>query len=120
MQKPETPLSRDWEQYMLDLESQIRYFRNPGLESTYHALNFQLNKMSEIIMEADINLDGNDKIFERFWKIATEVKQIAETVSWLKKEVFQDKTETQIKDSKEGKPIIEQLVSKKKNSNAKL
>lgn len=113
MLKPTTKITSDWASYVEDLESQLRMYQKPGLESTYHALNFQLNKMSEIIRDAEISLEGNDKIFERFWKIATEVKQIADTVSWLKKEVFDVKVDDQVTE-KEARPIMEKLVNRSK------
>lgn len=85
---PETP-----EQEIFRLRMELDYYRRDGMEGSYYALNYQLNKLNEIIREASITLTGKDKAFERFWLILTQIKEVHSSIAQLKMIVFGDKNE---------------------------
>lgn len=73
------------------LKKELSYYQKDGLEGSYYALNYQLNKLNDIIRTADISLTGKDKAFERFWIILTQIKDVHSSIQQLKTIIFEDK-----------------------------
>ena len=64
-----------------------RYTRD-GLEGLYHALNYQLNCLSDELRGNYVSLNTKtDKTFERIWKAMVDSKDVAQNMQWLKKEL---------------------------------
>lgn len=78
------------------LKKELSYYQKDGLEGSYYALNYQLNKLNDIIRNADISLTGKDKAFERFWLILTQIKEVHSSVQQLKTIIFGDKDKPKI------------------------
>lgn len=64
-----------------------RYTRD-GLDGLYHALNYQLNCLSDELRGNYVSFTTkNDKTFERIWKAMVDSKDVAQNMQWLKKEL---------------------------------
>jgi hypothetical protein len=92
------------------LRAELSYFKRDGLSGSLFALNYQLNKLNETILSADIKLDSNDKTFDRFWKIVTEIQKVHEAIDNLKNKLY-PKTAEEIKDQRDLN-VMEELTKK--------
>lgn len=94
------------------LEQELRYYRQDGLLQSYYALNYQLNRLNEVIMSANIDLSAPDKQFERFWKILTEIHLVHTSITNLKAmlEAGKDKEEDGKEEIPSSVPFIEKLI----------
>jgi hypothetical protein len=54
----------------------------------YNSLNYQLNKLSQDLREANISINhADDKKFERFMNAMVKSKEIAQNITWLRLEI---------------------------------
>jgi hypothetical protein len=71
-----------------ELEKEIEMYKSDGLQGLYHALNYQLSKLSEELNGEYVSFKSkNDKTFERVWKAMVDSKDVAQNLLWLKKEL---------------------------------
>jgi hypothetical protein len=85
-----------------ELEKELQAYKGDGLQGLYHALNYQLSKLSEELNGEYVSFKSkNDKTFERVWKAMVDSKDVAQNLLWLKKEL---KIVTEGKDKEEEKP----------------
>jgi hypothetical protein len=77
-----------WQAYAAYWRAEAEQFKKNGIEGSYYALNYQINELNNIIQSAKVSLRGDDKVFERFWKISTEIQKFHESISWLKATIF--------------------------------
>lgn len=81
---PEIRDANDPQEEIKKLREELSFFKKDGLEGSLFALNYQVNKINQVILETKITLSENDKQFERFWKILTEIGSIHEAILKLK------------------------------------
>lgn len=81
------------------LRKQLEFFQKDGLEGSLYALNYQLNKINEIILQANITLSGNDRQFERFWKFMTEIQSVHTSIVNLRNMLYPNKKNDEEKKS---------------------
>lgn len=94
------------------LTKELEYFRRDGLAGSLYALNYQLNKINEAILEANISLKGDDKQFERFWKFMTEIQEVHVTINNLQNMLFPKSAEEKEDSESNSVNIMEQLAFK--------
>jgi len=71
-----------------ELEKELEAYKGDGLQGLYHALNYQLSKLSEELNGEYVSFKSkNDKTFERVWKAMVDSKDVAQNLLWLKKEL---------------------------------
>lgn len=71
-----------------ELEKELETYKADGLQGLYHALNYQLVKLSEELNGEYVSFKSkNDKTFERVWKAMVDSKDVAQNLLWLKKEL---------------------------------
>ncbi len=71
-----------------ELEKEIEMYKSDGLQGLYHALNYQLSKLSEELNGEYVSFKSkNDKTFERVWRAMVDSKDVAQNLLWLKKEL---------------------------------
>lgn len=71
-----------------ELEKELEMYKGDGLQGLYHALNYQLSKLSEELNGEYVSFKSkNDKTFERVWKAMVDSKDVAQNLLWLKKEL---------------------------------
>jgi hypothetical protein len=71
-----------------ELEKELEAYKVDGLQGLYHALNYQLSKLSEELNGEYVSFKSkNDKTFERVWKAMVDSKDVAQNLLWLKKEL---------------------------------
>ena len=71
-----------------ELEKELQAYKGDGLQGLYHALNYQLSKLSEELNGEYVSFKSkNDKTFERVWKAMVDSKDVAQNLLWLKKEL---------------------------------
>jgi hypothetical protein len=71
-----------------ELEKELETYKAEGLQWLYHALNYQLVKLSEELNGEYVSFKSkNDKTFERVWKAMVDSKDVAQNLLWLKKEL---------------------------------
>jgi hypothetical protein len=76
------------EQRVEELEKELEAYKGDGLQGLYHALNYQLSKLSEELNGEYVSFKSkNDKTFERVWKAMVDSKDVAQNLLWLKKEL---------------------------------
>lgn len=82
-----------------------------SVRGTYYILNAKLKESIRIINDYKIKIDDSDsKAYERFWKTFIDIKEVVGNVTWLKSQVFFDKTEAVITN-----PMEKYAKSKKDN-----
>lgn len=116
MERPMSKITDDWMQYVEYIETKIKIYETDGMRGSYFALNAKINELNEIIREANIKLyDKDDKSFERFWKIATEIRELHSNVDWLKTKLGYNGSEDEKSEITKKIPIIEKLSDYHKN-----
>jgi hypothetical protein len=71
-----------------ELEKELETYKADGLQGLYHALNYQIVKLSEELNGEYVSFKSkNDKTFERVWKAMVDSKDVAQNLLWLKKEL---------------------------------
>ena len=91
---------------VLQLEKELEAYKTDGLEGLYHALNFQLSSLSKELAEEYISFKGkNDKTFERVWKAMVDSKEVAQNLTWLRKELKLESGKEVEKSSTRANPI---------------
>lgn len=91
-----------------ELEKEIEMYKGDGLQGLYHALNYQLSKLSEELNGEYVSFKSkNDKTFERVWKAMVDSKDVAQNLLWLKKElkIGQEKEEEKPQQATTRNPI---------------
>jgi hypothetical protein len=95
------------------LEDRISNYEQDGVVGLYYTLQLKLNELNKVLRDTKITLDDSgDRTFERFMKAATECRDIAENIKWLRLEF--SLTGDEEKDQKSSRPLIEKLVQRNK------
>lgn len=111
MNKPESKISKDWQEYVDHLEGRLTDYETDGFIGLYYSLNSQLNTLAKEIREADIKFSGDDKMFERFMKTNENLKKMLENIDFLRLKLGLNKED----DDKKILNPIEEFSKRKRN-----
>lgn len=97
-----------------ELEKELETYKADGLQGLYHALNYQLVKLSEELNGEYVSFKSkNDKTFERVWKAMVDSKDVAQNLLWLKKELkIVQETDKQEEEKQIARNPIEAFIKK--------
>jgi|GEM_PF-1659030 len=97
-----------------EYEEKISTYEQSGIVGFYFAMNRKLNEMAEALNDTLVKLDSDDKVFERFMKIAVESRDTVENLLFLEtkiKEIFKVEDIDETKGSKT--PLIETVIKQR-------
>lgn len=99
----------------MEPREELKLYKQDGMYAMYFALNRKMNELSNSMNEVEIKLDGDDKVFDRFQKLTSGLKELVQTVDWLRINYLK-MDESEAKEAeKKGIPLIEQLIKEKKD-----
>jgi len=98
------------------LKEELLLYKQDGMYALFFALNRKINELSASLNSITLDLNGDDKTFERFQKLTSSLKDMVESVNWLRVNYLKmDESETK-EAEKKGIPLIEQLINENKKS----
>jgi len=102
---------------MSELESikaELNLYKQDGMYALFFALNRKINELSASLNSITLDLNGDDKTFERFQKLTSSLKDMVDSVNWLRVNYLK-MDEMEAKEAeKKGVPLIEQLINENK------
>jgi len=98
------------------LKEKLASYQQDGMYALFFSLNRKLNELSASLNSITLDLNGDDKTFERFQKLTSSLKDMVDSVNWLRVNYLK-MDETEAKEAeKKGVPLIEQLINENKKS----
>jgi hypothetical protein len=96
------------------LKEELQLYKQDGMYALFFALNRKINEPSASLNSITLDLNGDDKTFERFQKLTSSLKDMVDSVNWLRVNYLK-MDETEAKEAeKKGVPLIEQLINENK------
>lgn len=103
--------------YVPTTEELMALFTEDGISGMYFAMNRKLNEIAKALNGTTLELDGDDKVFERFMKLAVDNRDVVDNMLFLEnklKERFKVEDVEQV--AAKNTPILEQFVKQKNNA----
>lgn len=101
------------------LKEKLLSYQQDGMYALFFSLNRKLNELSASLNNFSLDLGADDKSFDRFQKLTTNIKDMVESVNWLRVNYLK-MDEVEAKEAeKKGVPLIEQLINETKNKTNK-
>ena len=97
---------------MSELEkAELLLYKQDGMFALYFALNRKINELSNSLNSFSLDITNEDKTFDRFQKLTSNLKDMVESADWLRVNYLK-MSETEAKEAeKSGVPLIEQLIA---------
>ena len=96
------------------LKQELQLYKQDGMYALFFSLNRKINELSASLNSITLDLNGDDKTFERFQKLTSSLKDMVDSVNWLRVNYLK-MDETEAKEAeKKGVPLIEQLINENK------
>ena len=96
------------------LKQELLMYKQDGMYAMYFSLNRKLNELSASLNSFVLDLKEDDKSFDRYQKLNTNLKDMIQTVDWLRINYLK-MDESEAKEAeKKGIPLIEQLINENK------
>lgn len=96
------------------LEQELLSYKSDGMYALYFALNRKLNELSFSLNNFTLDLTSDDRTFDRFQKLTTNIKDMVESANWLRNNYLKMSEEESKDAEKKGIPLIEQLAKANK------
>jgi len=98
------------------LKEELLLYKQDGMYALFFSLNRKINELSVSLNSITLDLNGDDKTFERFQKLTSSLKDMVDSVNWLRVNYLK-MDEAEAKEAeKKGIPLIEQLINENKRS----
>jgi ribosomal protein S2 len=94
-------------------QEELLLYKQDGMFALYFSLNRKLNELSKSLNEFELDLKSEDKAFDRYQKLSTNLKEMVQTVDWIRVNYLKMDEEQAKEAEKKGIPLIEQLARKK-------
>jgi hypothetical protein len=98
-----------------ELEAELLYYKQDGMFGLYFALNRKVNELSASLNSIKLDLTADDKTFDRFQKLSTNLKDMVQTVDWLRINYLKVDEKEAKEAEKKGVPLIEHLIKQNRN-----
>lgn len=98
-------------------EELMALFTEDGIAGLYFAMNRKLNEIATALNGTTLELDGDDRAFERFLKLAVDNKDVVENMTFMEnklKERFKTDDVESVRGAKT--PILEDYVKNRNNA----
>ena len=93
------------------LKKELLLYKQDGMFGLYFSLNRKINELSQSLNSFELDITKDDKTFDRFQKLTTNIKDMVESADWLRVNYLK-MTEPEAKQAeKVGVPLIEKLIS---------
>lgn len=101
------------------LKEKLLSYQQDGMYALYFSLNRKINELSKSLNQFQLDLSSDDRTFDRFQKLTSNLKDMVESVNWLRVNYLK-MDELEAKEAeKKGVPLIEQLINETKNKTNK-
>jgi len=97
-------------------QEELKLYKQDGMFGMYFALNRKMNELSNSLNGVTIDLANDDKVFDRFQKLTSGLKELVQTVDWLRINYLKMDEEEAKEAEKKGIPLVEQLAKKFKDA----
>lgn len=97
-----------------DLEKELLSYKSDGMFALYFSLNRKLNELAFSLNNFTLDLTSDDRTFDRFQKLTTNIKDMVESANWLRNNYLKMSEEEAKEAEKKGIPLIEQLAKSNK------
>lgn len=97
------------------LNKELLLYKKDGMYGLYFSLNRKLNELSNSLNLIELDLTSDDKTFDRFQKLSTNIKEMVQTVDWLRINYLKMDENEAKEAEKKGIPLIEHLIRNSKN-----
>ena len=94
------------------LNNELSNFKSDGNFGLFFALNRKLNELAMSLNSFELDLQAEDKAFERYIKLSTSLKETIEASNWLRINYLKMDENEAKEAEKKGVPIIETLAKK--------
>lgn len=97
------------------LKEKLLSYQQDGMYALYFSLNRKINELSKSLNQFQLDLSSDDRTFDRFQKLTSNLKDMVESVNWLRVNYLK-MDELEAKEAeKKGVPLIEQLINENKS-----
>ena len=98
------------------LEDELEFYKQDEIASIYYAQKRKCNEMASSLNSCVIDLSSDDKVFDRWIKLSSNIKVTVELLEWMNaKYIKTDEDKKKEKESKKATNILEDFVEKEKN-----
>ena len=93
------------------IKEELLLYKSDGMYALFFALNRKINELSISLNSITLDLNGDDKTFERFQKLTSSLKDMVDSVNWLRVNYLKMDEEEAKEAEKKGVQLIEQLIN---------
>lgn len=97
------------------LKAKLLSYQQDGMYALFFSLNRKLNELSASLNNFELDLSADDRTFDRFQKLTASLKDMVESVTWLRVNYLKMDEEEAKDAGKKGVPLIEQLINENKS-----
>jgi hypothetical protein len=93
-----------------ELKKELLLYKEDGMFGLYFSLNRKINELSKSLNSFTLDITKDDKTFDRFQKLTSNLKDMVESADWLRVNYLK-MSEPEAKEAeKSGVPLIEKII----------